>query len=202
MIFQMVMIPAVGALIGWITNVLAIKMIFRPYVPVKIPLTNYYIHGLIPKRREEIAANVGRVIGTELLPFDDVVDKLNDTGLQKKMINSIIQAVGERLDERIPSLVPGPVRKLLYNLIDETLLKEGPSIISKMLREFPNKIKNDIDFAKMIEDKVNNFDLSKLEKIILEVASRELRHIEILGAVLGFLIGLAQALVTIVLFRI
>ena len=45
----------------------------------------------------------------------------------------------------------------------------------------------------MIEDRINQFDLGKLEEIILSVADRELKHIEYLGAVIGFVIGLAQA---------
>lgn len=45
----------IGGLIGYITNVVAIKMLFKPYEPIKIPLTNIEIMGLIPKRRAEIA---------------------------------------------------------------------------------------------------------------------------------------------------
>ena len=38
----------VGGLIGWITNILAIKLLFRPIKPVKIPILNIEILGLIP----------------------------------------------------------------------------------------------------------------------------------------------------------
>ncbi len=44
----------VGGLIGWITNILAIKLLFRPIKPVKIPILNIEILGLIPKRKNEI----------------------------------------------------------------------------------------------------------------------------------------------------
>ena len=46
---------------------------------------------------------------------------------------------------------------------------------------------------KLVESKVASFEILKLEKIILEVASRELRSIVVLGFVLGVLIGLGQA---------
>ena len=38
----------IGAVIGWITNILAIKLLFRPLRPYKIPLLNYEIQGLLP----------------------------------------------------------------------------------------------------------------------------------------------------------
>ena len=52
----------VGGLIGWITNILAIKLMFRPINPIKIPILNIEILGLIPKRKNEIATNIGEVI--------------------------------------------------------------------------------------------------------------------------------------------
>ncbi|HHT62958.1 MAG TPA: DUF445 family protein, partial [Clostridia bacterium] len=42
------------------------------------------------------------------------------------------------------------------------------------------------------QEKLNSYDLHELERVILLIASRELKHIEILGAVLGFAIGLVQ----------
>ncbi|MGI6065537.1 MAG: DUF445 domain-containing protein [Bacillota bacterium] len=193
MLFQLVTIPVVGALIGWVTNILAIKLIFRPYDPVVVPIFKYKIQGLIPKRRSEIAASVGKVVGTELLPLDDVVSRLNQAGLQKKMIEAIVRAVTERMNERIPPLVPSPIKKMIVTLAADTLHREAPPLMRKMVLELPAKIKEDVDFAKMVEDKINSFDLRQLERIILDVAASELRHIEVLGAILGFLIGLVQA---------
>ena len=46
---------------------------------------------------------------------------------------------------------------------------------------------------RIVEDKVAAFPVERLESLIVEVASRELRAIEVLGGVLGAAIGLAQA---------
>ena len=61
MLFSLIAIPVIGAFIGWITNVLAIRLIFWPYEPVKIPLTGWEIYGVIPKRRRELAATIGEL---------------------------------------------------------------------------------------------------------------------------------------------
>jgi uncharacterized membrane protein YheB (UPF0754 family) len=44
----------------------------------------------------------------------------------------------------------------------------------------------------LIEAKLNQFPLEDLERVVFKVAAREIRHIEVTGAVLGFLIGVLQ----------
>jgi len=60
---------------------------------------------------------------------------------------------------------------------------------------FGRLMKETVSFQSIVEDRINGFSLERLEQMIMEVSSRELKHIEILGGVLGFLIGLVQALV-------
>ena len=49
----------------------------------------------------------------------------------------------------------------------------------------------------MVETKINELDLYELEEIILTIVKNELRHIEVLGLILGFLIGIIQGIITI-----
>ena len=64
----------IGALIGWITNILAIKLLFKPLVPFNI--LGIKIQGLIPKRRAEIAKNIGDIVENELLSMNDIIDNV------------------------------------------------------------------------------------------------------------------------------
>ena len=66
--FEFLVGPIVGAIIGGITNSLAIKMLFRPIHPIKIG--NYtlpFTPGVIPKEKARIAHKVGQVVSQELL---------------------------------------------------------------------------------------------------------------------------------------
>lgn len=191
---QMISLPLIGALIGWVTNVLAIKLIFRPYQPITIPIINYRIQGLIPKRRDELALNVGQVIGNELLSLDDIFERINENGVKERIIQSVIETIYCRVDERIPFLVPVTLRKVFLNMVLDILQKETPEMINRLLGDLSVKMKEEIDFSQMIQEKINSYDLHELERVILLIASRELKHIEILGAFLGFFIGLVQAL--------
>lgn len=190
---QLISTPLIGALIGWITNLLAIKLIFRPYKPVVIPIIHYRIQGLIPKRRDELALNVGQVIGNELLSLEDVFCKISENDVKEKIVKSVIETIYGRLDERIPHLVPLPVKKILLNLLEDILHKETPVMIDRFLLDLSGKVKDEIDFSQMIQEKLNSYDLHELERVILLIAAKELKHIEILGGVLGFAIGLVQA---------
>ena len=74
-----ILIPAfIGGIIGWITNVLAIKMLFRPVYPVRIPLIGIDLQGLLPKRRAEIAVSIGETVEKELINIDDILKKLSN----------------------------------------------------------------------------------------------------------------------------
>lgn len=67
MIIWVVISVGIGALIGGLTNLLAIRMLFRPLTPIR--LGNWqlpFTPGLIPKRREEIARNVGQIVEQHL----------------------------------------------------------------------------------------------------------------------------------------
>lgn len=75
----------IGAVIGYITNWLAIKMLFRPHTEkrifgMKIPFTP----GLIPKEKDRIAKSVGDAIGTHLLTSETMVEALRTNGMDEK----------------------------------------------------------------------------------------------------------------------
>ena len=68
---QVLLVVAISGLIGYVTNVLAIKSLFRPIRPVKVG--PFSIQGLIPKRRFDVAQSIGSMVASELLIQDDLV---------------------------------------------------------------------------------------------------------------------------------
>ena len=61
--------------------------------------------------------------------------------------------------------------------------------------ELGRALEKGFDVEKLVAEKVSQFPIERLEKLVLEVSARELRAIEVLGGVLGFLIGLVQVAV-------
>ena len=77
----------VGAVIGGYTNHLAIKMLFRPHRPIYIGKFHVpFTPGLIPKRREELAVQLGTMVVEHLLTPEGIEKKLMNEGFQKELI--------------------------------------------------------------------------------------------------------------------
>ncbi len=191
---KFLLIPLVGAIIGWSTNWIAVKMLFRPYEPITIPLINYKIQGVIPKRQDEIAKVVGQVVEEELLSIDDIIEHLHQSDLTDKLKKSVGEAVKNRLQKKIPAFLPSALKGIVSEIINDTIKKEIPSMIDEMIENMVVNFKEDIKPSRIVEDNIKAFNLLKLENVVLSIAEKELRHIEILGGVLGFVIGLVQLL--------
>ncbi len=88
--YNIILTPIVGAFIGYTTNWIAIKMLFRPYTEkrifgIKIPFTP----GLIPKERERISEAMGEVVESYLLTDQVIINELTSEEADKKIINFI-----------------------------------------------------------------------------------------------------------------
>ncbi len=69
--------PLIGAVIGYFTNYIAVKMLFRPYREIKIgKFTLPFTPGIIPKRKNDLASAVGKAVGSSLLTEDDLSQML------------------------------------------------------------------------------------------------------------------------------
>ena len=83
--------------------------------------------------------------------------------------------------------------------IDEILNKEVPNAVDEISVDLLDKAKENVNIQEIVEEKINQLDLEKLEDIIIKVAKKELKHIEILGLVLGAIIGVLQGVLVIFL---
>lgn len=98
-LFTILLMVVVGALIGGVTNSLAIKMLFRPFTAkyignIKVPFTP----GLIPKRRQELADQLGKMVVEHLLTPEGLRKKLHDEAFQHQMMEWAQQEVSTMLN--------------------------------------------------------------------------------------------------------
>lgn len=90
-VIQFIMMVTVGVLIGWFTNYLAIKLLFRPYREMNFIF--FKIQGLIPKRRDEISENISEVVEKELISIDDIAEKFKNSEFSEKMIDELLDNI-------------------------------------------------------------------------------------------------------------
>ena len=195
-IIRILILAVIGGLIGYITNVIAIKLIFRPINPIKIPILNIEIIGMIPKRKTEIATNIAKVVEEQFISFDEITDNIITEQDKQHIIDYIKVRVKLILSEKM-TLIPSTIRNLVQNYVSEIIEDEIREGIDELSEEMIIKTKNRINIKEIIEDKINELDLYELETIILQIVKNELRHIEVLGLILGFFIGIVQGIITI-----
>ncbi|MBS3901049.1 MAG: DUF445 family protein [Dethiobacter sp.] len=186
-----VLLPLTGAVIGWVTNVLAIRLLFRPLQPFRLgPLT---FQGLIPKRRGQIAYTVGEVVAEQLFSVDELAEQLDMPSIQQELERLVCIAVDRWCAEKI-GVLPKSVRHTLSQRLSDLVTTEVAHQFPRMVELLVTHMREQVDVRAIVEGKINALPLLAVEEIVLSVARSELKQIELFGAVLGFLIGLMQAL--------
>ena len=178
--------PFIGALIGWVTNTIAIWMLFHPYEEkriwgIKIPFTP----GLIPARIERLAQEVSGAIRDHFLSGADVKDILKELALgevltaeiKKRMHRSIVLSPFTALLDH--EYIQGSVHKALERIIERL---EDEAVGGKIESYIHERI-------------LKEFNPRKVEEGILKVSKKELKYITYFGGILGGIIGLIQVAV-------
>ena len=99
--------PLLGAIIGYVTNRIAIKMLFRPLNPkrlfgVRIPLTP----GVIPRNRFDLARTIGRMVSEQLLSPEALKEQLDNLEFRAKLADWIRDRRQALM--QTPIALPGP----------------------------------------------------------------------------------------------
>ena len=187
-------LPFIAALIGWFTNFIAVKMLFHPKKPVKILF--FTVQGIFPKRQKQLAEKLGDVVAKELFSVDDIQNQI------KNIDNSgVLQIVESKIEDFIKIKLPAAMPMLsmflndeLRNKIKTTLLSEIEIMLPEIMESYAEKMTSNIDIKGTVKEKVINFSTDKLEDILYSIMKKEFRFIEVLGAVLGFIIGIIQVI--------
>jgi uncharacterized membrane protein YheB (UPF0754 family) len=186
-------IPLIAALIGWFTNWVAVRMIFRPHEPKRI--LGFVVQGLLPKRRHEFADSIGATVADHLVSPDDVKRVLADPALSADVERIARAKIDDFLTQKVLAKNPmlGMVLKgPFFDGIKDGLVVECRALFADGLARVGEHLDERLDLKEIVVRKIHDFDIQKLEDIVVRVAKRELFWIEILGAVLGFIVGLLQ----------
>lgn len=195
--YDLLLPPVVGGVIGWITNYVAIKLLFRPHVPFRF--LGFQVQGVIPKRRKEIARSMAKTIEKELLSSHDLAKALSGLEWEKEIEQTVEEAVEHRFSSKYLKLpIVGLVSDNLKSQIKLILTKEIISHLDRKKDSLAAKVKGSIDVQELLVNRIDNLDLKRFERLLTDFIARELKHLEYLGGVMGFLIGVFQSVLTVV----
>ena len=187
-------LPFVTALIGWFTNKVAVWMLFHPKQPISI--LGFKWQGLIPRRQNEIAEQTGEVIEQEILQKHLLSQSLRDMDLQPHFHDFIDQLVGKALVEKLRAMpfVGNFLNDGMVQQFTEMAKTEVDSHAGPFIDKVAGDVEHKVHVKQLVEDRIRALDLDQLELLVHKIASKEFRRIELLGGVLGFVIGLIQLL--------
>ncbi|MCG8524960.1 MAG: DUF445 family protein [Opitutales bacterium] len=186
-------IPFITALIGWFTNWVAIRMLFRPRNPVKVLGIQW--QGLIPRRQADLATQTAEIIESEILQQHAIRGAIQQLDLEPHLKILVEKMIKTRLKEKLVSIpfIGGMINDSTIEMVNgialQSLKEELPHVIDNLADDLESKIQ----VKQMVEDRMNALDLDGLEKIVKRVARKEFTKIEQLGAVLGFVVGAIQS---------
>ncbi len=196
--YWLILIPLISAFIGWFTNWIAIKMLFHPREPKK--MLGITFHGIFPKRQHQFAEKLGKLVSQELLSFTDIESKITDPSNLDKIMPMVDQHIDNFLRVKLAEAMPMIsmfIGEKTINQLKEVFLKEMQELFPVIMGNYMGKLKDQLDLEKIVVDKVASFSSDKLESILNQIMSKEFKFVEIIGGVLGFIIGLIQVLITL-----
>ncbi len=130
--------PLIGAAIGYITNAIAIAMLFRPYTAkrllgLKIPMTP----GIIPRQRYELSGSIGRLVSRELLTEDALRGQIGSESFSlemEKAVRSVITTLSSAPLRNIKNVLPlkgtSVSASIIMEIINTFLSSEGLSAVT------------------------------------------------------------------------
>ncbi|MCK4796520.1 MAG: DUF445 family protein [Spirochaetes bacterium] len=179
---KFIIFPLLGSLLGYLTNWIAITLLFRPRKKI------LGIQGLLEKRKMIIAQKAGELIREYLL----------NTGELKKVIDKekVKQSIAKLVDKTLifmPKLGKRLLSKTLREITYLYFFDKDGYIKDEMLE----LALSDADLENIVTEKIMNYDINELEHIIKKAAGTEISFILLSGAVLGFIIGIIEAFLPI-----
>jgi len=171
--------PLLGGIIGYLTNWVAITLLFKPKNKI------LGVQGLLQKRKRIIAETAAEVIRQYLL---------NTAELKKVVDKDKVRDSISKLVDKTIILLPKTLKKMLSKILRELTYFYFFDKNGYMKDEIIELAVSDSDLEKIVIDKIMDYDISEIERIIKKASSTEISFILWSGAALGVLIGIIQAL--------
>ena len=190
-----VSMPFVAAIIGFITKIVAIRMMFQPieFVGLKAPYLGW--QGIVPRKAAVMASISCDLLTNRLIRPEDVFDKLDPQRIAEviekpllEVVDDITRAVAAHYSPGLWEAAPQAVKDLIVRRIQA----ESPA----MVRQIMVDIKSDINAVFDLKDMVITAllrDKKLLNRIFQEAGSEEFKFIRNSGLYFGFAIGCVQA---------
>lgn len=186
-------IPFISGLIGYVTKVVAIKMMFAPmeFVGIK-PFLGW--QGIVPRKAEKMAMISVDLMTSQLIKPSEIFSRLDPLRIAKEIEHPLTLATEDIVREVAQQYQPGlweSMPDFARNKIIARVQAEGPQIVANIMGEVQQNIDKYFDIKHMV---ITNLlrDKKLLNEIFQKVGRQEFKFFSNAGFYFGFAIGWVQ----------
>lgn len=186
-------IPLIAGVVGWFTNVLAVKMMFHPveFVGIK-PFLGW--QGIVPANALRLAGTGLKLVTSQLLKVPELFEDFNPTSfvdehgarIRELTRKSIADKATEHFPQMWNALSP-QIKEQVFALAESEVMKMSADVMEHAAEH----IEELLDVEQVVTDAVVA-DKELMNRVFLTVGSKEFKFIEVSGFYFGFLFGLVQ----------
>lgn len=186
--------PIFGGLTGWLTDWLALKLIFEPREEKKV-FGLFRWQGMFMKRRDEVAVDYGGIIADEILTPANIIDSILTGPMSDRLMNMVQKHVQRTVDEKAGLAKPLMVYRIgsrnyqeMKKVVADRVMERSP----EALRHVEEYAADAMDLKNTIIEKVKALSDDDFENLLRPIFKQEEWKLIAVGAVLGFLVGELQ----------
>ncbi len=191
-------LPTAGLIVGYLTNFIALKMIFEPEEPLKIgPVT---FQGLLMKRQREVSREFGKVLSSRLFTMRNIFDNIIYGKATEKIVDLVESHINHVIDKTaglnraIIQIATGTkTYRNIKQMVIDTFRQELPQSITEVF----DYAENALDIEHTVADKMSNLPADEFLGFMRPVFQEDEWKLIIIGAILGMLAGFIQAVILV-----
>lgn len=190
--------PIFGFSTGWVTDYVALNMLFRPREEKRI--LGIKVHGLFQRRRDEVGAKYGDLIAREILTPKNLLEGMLTGPKSDKLLAIVQKEVQRTIDEQsglVKPLVVLAVGGRRYQELKESAVTKVINTVPETAESMFAYTENALDIRNTIASKMGDLSSEQFENIIRPAFKEDEKTAIAVGAVLGGVIGELQAMLLI-----
>lgn len=191
--------PLFAAFAGWLLTAAGLRLLFRPYRPVKIAGLSF--QGILPARQQLIAQKAG-ALSAAMLSVKEIEAKITDPENVKKIMPQAEEQIDHFLRVKLVKSMPVVgmfVGDKTINSLKALFITELEQLFPEIMKNYMGRLQEDFNIEKIVAAKIAAINPASIEKAVLKNLEKEWRLIKLAGALLGLVIGCLQLLTLVLL---
>lgn len=189
-------LPLFGVLVGYFTNFLALKLIFRPLNPIKIG--KLVIQGLFIRRQVEVSTEYSNIVASKILNIENIFEYIIRGPGSEKLQKIVQKQIGQTINETaglIKSIVEISTGSELFIHIRNIACFRFMQELPMNIRSVFGYAENALNLKQILRDKMIGLTPVEFESFLRPVFQEDETTLIIIGALLGGLAGMLQYLI-------